>query len=107
MVKKTVNQDDVSAYHLFYGDERGRAGTEMTFFDWSFAGQHVPGAGMISATSFRVPGREALDWWAQRFDQALMVLCVCVPCAGALFVGDCTLLLPQRESGTFSYEYDC
>jgi len=69
MVKKTVNQDDVSAYHLFYGDERGRAGTEMTFFDWSFAGQHVPGAGMISATAFRVPGREALDWWVQHFDK--------------------------------------
>ena len=69
MVKKTVNQDDVSAYHLFYGDERGRAGTEMTFFDWSSAGQHTPGAGMISATAFCVPGREALDWWVQHFDK--------------------------------------
>jgi glyoxalase family protein len=69
LVKKTVNQDDVSAYHLFYGDERGRAGTEMTFFDWSFAGRHVPGAGMISTTAFRVPSREALDWWVRRFDK--------------------------------------
>ncbi len=34
LVKKTVNQDDVSAYHLFYGDELGRPGTEVTFFDW-------------------------------------------------------------------------
>jgi len=69
LVKKTVNQDDVSAYHLFYGDERGNAGTEMTFFDWANIGQHVPGAGMISGTAFRVPGREALDWWVQRFNE--------------------------------------
>jgi glyoxalase family protein len=69
LVKKTVNQDDVSAYHLFYGDERGRAGTEITFFDWSFVGPHAPGAGMISATAFRVPGYRALEWWAQRFDE--------------------------------------
>lgn len=68
LVKKTVNQDDVSAYHLFYGDEIGRPGTEMTFFDWSFAGRHNPAAGMISATAFRVPGRAALEKWIERFD---------------------------------------
>jgi glyoxalase family protein len=62
LVKKTVNQDDVSAYHLFYGDEVGHAGTEMTFFDWDFAGPHAPAAGMVSATAFRVPGREAVEW---------------------------------------------
>ena len=61
LVKKTVNQDDVSAYHLFYGDTVGHAGTEMTFFDWAFAGPHRSGAGMIAATAFRVPGREALS----------------------------------------------
>jgi glyoxalase family protein len=68
LVKKTVNQDDVSAYHLFYGDEIGRAGTEMTFFDWPHlrvAPNHA-GAGEISATEFRVPGREALEFWAER-----------------------------------------
>ena len=69
LVKKTVNQDDVSAYHLFYGDEVGHAGTEITFFDWAFAGSHVPGAGMISATALRVPGRAALEWWVERFQQ--------------------------------------
>lgn len=69
LVKKTVNQDDVSAYHLFYGDNVGHPGTEMTFFDWAFAGRHRPGAGMIAATTFRVPGREALEWWLQRFEQ--------------------------------------
>lgn len=68
LIKKSVNQDDVSAYHLFYGDELGRAGTEMTFFDWENAGPHLPGAGMVTATAFRVPGRAALAWWARRFD---------------------------------------
>lgn len=68
LVKKTVNQDDVSAYHLFYGDEVGRAGTEMTFFDWN-APPHRPMAGEVSATAFRVSGRDALEWWAGRFDE--------------------------------------
>ena len=66
LVKKTVNQDDVSAYHLFYGDELGRPGTEVTFFDWPqfrIAPNHA-GAGEVSTTELRVQGREALDWWA-------------------------------------------
>jgi glyoxalase family protein len=67
LVKKTVNQDDVSAYHLFYGDEIGHPGTEMTFFDWSGIGPHVPGTGTISSTAFRVPDYAALDWWVGRF----------------------------------------
>ena len=67
LVKKTVNQDDVSAYHLFYGDEIGRPGTEMTFFDWSGIRPHVPGTGTISSTAFRVPDYAALEWWAGRF----------------------------------------
>jgi glyoxalase family protein len=68
LVKKTVNQDDVSAYHLFYGDELGRPGTEVTFFDWPhlrIAPNHA-GAGEISATELRVPGQDALDFWAER-----------------------------------------
>lgn len=68
LVKKTVNQDDVSAYHLFYGDEIGNPGTEMTFFDWSWARPDTEGSGKISTTAFRVPDRAALDWWAGRFD---------------------------------------
>ena len=67
LVKKTVNQDDVSAYHLFYGDEIGHPGTEMTFFDWSRIGPHVPGTGTISSTAFRVPDYTALGWWVERF----------------------------------------
>jgi glyoxalase family protein len=68
LVKKTVNQDDVSAYHLFYGDELGRPGTEVTFFDWPhlrIAPNHA-GAGEVSATELRVAGREALDFWVDR-----------------------------------------
>src|SRR3712207_1000284 len=71
LVKKTVNQDDVSAYHLFYGDEIGRPGTEVTFFDWPHlrvAPNHA-GAGEISATGLRVSGREALEFWAGRLDE--------------------------------------
>jgi glyoxalase family protein len=66
MVKKTVNQDDVSAYHLFYGDEVGSPGTEVTFFDWSSIGPNRPGTGSIVEIGLRVPDRASLAWWAQR-----------------------------------------
>ena len=72
LVKKTVNQDDVSAYHLFYGDELGRPGTEVTFFDWPHlrvAPNHA-GVGEISATELRVTGREALEFWAGRLEES-------------------------------------
>lgn len=69
LVKKTVNQDDVSAYHLFYADGEGNAGTEVTFFDWPNAGPNVPGSGSIAAIGLRVPGHDALGWWLQRFEE--------------------------------------
>ncbi|MDP9473293.1 MAG: VOC family protein, partial [Chloroflexota bacterium] len=47
LVKKTVNQDDVSAYHLFYADEKGSPGTEVTFFDWPGSGPARAGIGTI------------------------------------------------------------
>jgi glyoxalase family protein len=68
LVKKTVNQDDVSAYHLFYGDEVGRPGFDLTFFDWENIGRHQHGAGTISTIALGVNGRDALDWWTKRFD---------------------------------------
>jgi glyoxalase family protein len=71
LVKKTVNQDDTSAYHLFYGDELGRPGTEVTFFDWPqlrIAANH-PGVGEVSTTELRVPDRAALQWWVGRFEE--------------------------------------
>ncbi|HEX5324092.1 MAG TPA: ring-cleaving dioxygenase [Capsulimonadaceae bacterium] len=70
LVKKTVNQDDVSAYHLFYGDEAGHPGTEVTFFDWPRTGPTVPGLGAISTISLRVPSRDALAWWQERLATA-------------------------------------
>ncbi|HUE76032.1 MAG TPA: ring-cleaving dioxygenase, partial [Chloroflexota bacterium] len=69
LVKKTVNQDDVSAYHLFYGDEKGSPGTEVTFFDWPNIGPYAAGVGEVSTIKLRVPGRDALDWWSRRFDE--------------------------------------
>ena len=70
LVKKTVNQDDVSAYHLFYGDELGRPGTEVTFFDWPMARQNRPGAGTVSEIALRLRGdRETLAWWEQWLKQ--------------------------------------
>ncbi|MEA2597448.1 MAG: glyoxalase family protein [Thermomicrobiales bacterium] len=74
LVKKTVNQDDVSAYHLFYGDEVGNPGTEMTFFDWPGIGPNIAGAGSIAAVGLRVAGRGALDWWRERLDEAGVAL---------------------------------
>ena len=67
LVKKSVNQDDVSAYHLFYADKVGSPGTDMTFFDWPHAGQNREGTDSISATALRVNGHEALQYWQQRF----------------------------------------
>ncbi|HEV2108122.1 MAG TPA: VOC family protein, partial [Thermomicrobiales bacterium] len=64
LVKKTVNQDDVSAYHLFYGDNVGNAGTEVTFFDWPNIAPNRPGTGSIAAIGLTVPGRDALEWWS-------------------------------------------
>ncbi len=66
LVKKTVNQDDVSAYHLFYADGRGSPGSDITFFDWP-APPAVHGRQSISCTSFRVPAA-SLEWWRQCFD---------------------------------------
>jgi len=68
LTKKTVNQDDTSAYHLFYGDELGRPGTDLTFFEWPDIGHHQPGAGTISTISLGVTGQDALNWWIKRFD---------------------------------------
>jgi len=71
LVKKTVNQDDVSAYHLFYADALGSPGTDLTFFDWAYATRTRPGAGTISETALRVlGGAETLKQWAEWLDQS-------------------------------------
>jgi glyoxalase family protein len=68
LVKKTVNQDDVSAYHLFYADGRGSPGTDITFFDWP-APPEVRGTNSIVRTWMRVNGA-SLPWWEERLTKA-------------------------------------
>jgi glyoxalase family protein len=65
LVKKTVNQDDVSAYHLFYADKLGSPGTDMTFFDWPVPAERR-GTDSVVATMLRVNGQAALAYWAGR-----------------------------------------
>jgi glyoxalase family protein len=62
-VKRSVNQDDVSAYHLFYADAKGAPGTDLTFFDWPMAPERR-GTRSIVRTNLRVNGLDALNWWA-------------------------------------------
>jgi glyoxalase family protein len=69
LVKKTVNQDDINTYHLFFADDRGNAGTDITFFDFQNVPKGVKGANEISRTSFRVPNNEALAYWLKRFNK--------------------------------------
>jgi glyoxalase family protein len=66
LVKKTVNQDDPTVYHLFYADERGSAGADITFFEYPDAPRGRPGAGMVYRVVFRVGSQEALDFWEKR-----------------------------------------
>jgi glyoxalase family protein len=69
LVKKTVNQDDIQTYHLFFADDKGSAGTDMTFFDFPGIPKGVHGTNEISKTSFRVPSDASLDYWGKRFDR--------------------------------------
>ena len=66
LVKRSVNQDDVSAYHLFYADAKGSPGTDLTFFDWPVPPEGR-GTRSIVRTGLRVPGPDSLEWWARRF----------------------------------------
>jgi glyoxalase family protein len=69
LVKKTVNQDDIQTYHLFFADDRGSAGTDITFFDFPGIPKAVRGTNEIFKTGLRVPSDEALDYWVKRFDK--------------------------------------
>jgi glyoxalase family protein len=66
LVKKSVNQDDPTVYHLFYADEKGSAGSDITFFEYPGARKGQAGAGMIHTITWRVGSEEALDFWEQR-----------------------------------------
>ena len=69
LVKKTVNQDDVSAYHLFYADGKANPGTDLTFFDFPAAPERR-GSNSISRTGLRVAGEDSLGYWRDRLKQA-------------------------------------
>jgi glyoxalase family protein len=66
LVKKTVNQDDPTIYHLFYADEKGSAGSDLTFFEYPGASPGRAGAGMVHTIVWRVASDAALDFWAER-----------------------------------------
>jgi glyoxalase family protein len=66
LVKKSVNQDDPTVYHLFYADEEGHAGSDITFFEYPNAQPGRPGEGMIHTVVWRVGSRDALEFWADR-----------------------------------------
>lgn len=68
LVKKNVNQDDINTYHLFFADEKGSPGTDMTFFDFKGISAHQPGTNDIARTGFRVPSDQAISYWEKRFD---------------------------------------
>ena len=69
LVKKTVNQDDIQTYHLYFTDDVGSPGTDMTFFDFPGIPKGVHGTNEIAKTSFRVSDDAALDYWVKRFDR--------------------------------------
>jgi len=69
LVKKTINQDSPSMYHLFYADEVGNPGTDLTFFEIPMLAKTHKGTNSISDTSLRVPTDEALQYWQKRFDK--------------------------------------
>lgn len=68
LVKRSVNQDDVKAYHLFYADAVGAPGTDLTFFDWNVAPERR-GTHSIAETTLRVGGEATLHWWQARFEE--------------------------------------
>jgi glyoxalase family protein len=70
LVKKTVNQDDPSVYHLFYADEKGTPGADITFFEFPGVPRGRAGAGMVHRIVWRVGSTDSLDFWAGRLDGA-------------------------------------
>jgi glyoxalase family protein len=66
LVKKSVNQDDPTVYHLFYGDEEGAPGNDITFFEYPGAREGRAGAGMVHTIGWRVASADAVDFWERR-----------------------------------------
>jgi len=70
MVKRTVNQDDPTVYHLFYGDEHGSPGMDLTFFEYPGAASGLAGAGMVHRILWRVSSLQSLEFWRERLSAA-------------------------------------
>src|SRR5919204_4089703 len=70
LVKKSINQDQTSVYHLFYGDEQGDPGADLTFFEYPGAPPGRAGAGMIHGVRWRLGSEEAVGFWAKRLEDA-------------------------------------
>lgn len=94
LIKKSVNQDTASMYHLYYGDAVGSAGTAVTFFDMPLAARENHGAGGFSLTTLRVNGEEAIRYWLERLAAGG------VATSGPTDVGGWTGLLFEDPSGT-------
>ena len=102
LVKRSVNQDDVGAYHLFYADAKGTPGTDLTFFDWPVSRERR-GTRSIVRTCLRVKGEDALEWWIQRFDE-LKVSHGEIFERDGLFQCECPLLRGQKwPSGSMGW----
>ena len=69
LIKKTVNQDDVRTYHLYFTDDMGSAGTVLTFFDFPGINKAIHGTDEITRTAFRIPSDASFDYWMKRFDE--------------------------------------
>ena len=69
LVKKSVNQDDTSAYHLFYADGAGSPGTDLTFFDWPATPPNRPGVPSIGPIALRIGSDEGLRYWRSRLSE--------------------------------------
>jgi glyoxalase family protein len=74
LVKKSVNQDDPTVYHLFYADEEGTPGSDITFFEYPGIRRGRAGAGMIHTVEWRIAGEDALDFWERRLTPETSVL---------------------------------
>ncbi len=70
LVKKTVNQDNPTVYHLFFADEKGSAGSDLTFFEFPGVPPGRPGAGDVHRIVWRVASHESLDFWQERLGKA-------------------------------------
>lgn len=68
LVKKTINQDDINTYHLFFADDKGSAGTDMTFFDFQGINKAIRGSDEISRIGFRVKDDLSIEYWKKRFN---------------------------------------